>query len=107
MRDSARRGVGERCGRRAPGRGEDHRLPVEQEPRPEREALGAAAPVLEVDDAHTAGLLDPDHGAAPAGLGVLDDEAGLGLHLGRGRAARGGASRRTGHRSHSGRHWGG
>ena len=54
---------------------------VEQEAGPHREALGASAPVLEVHDPHAAGLLDPHDGAAPAGLDVLDDEAGLGLHL--------------------------
>ena len=76
---------------------------VEQEARAEREALGAAAPVLEVHDVHAAGLLDPHHGAAPAGLDVLDDQAGLGRHLA------GAAPRRDlpvagrARRSHSGR----
>ena len=76
-----RLGLGElRAGRRG-RRGQDDRGAVEQEARAHREALGAPAPVLEVDDAHAAGLLDAHHGAAPAGLDVLDDQAGLGLHL--------------------------
>ena len=60
------------------GRSERHRRAVDEEAGAEREALGAAAPVLEVHDVHAAGLLDPHDGAHPAGLDVLDDEAGLG-----------------------------
>ncbi len=56
---------------------------VDEEARPEREAPGAAAAVLEVDDVDAARLLDPHDRADPAGLDVLDDRAGLGREVDR------------------------
>jgi len=62
---------------------QDDRCAVEQEPGPQREALAAAAAVLEVDDLHAPRLLDPDDRTAPAGLHILDHKPGLGLDLAR------------------------
>ncbi len=66
-----------------PRRDEGHGGAVDEEARPEPEALGPAAPVLEVDDVDTAGLLDAHDRADPSGLDVLDDRAGLGRQLDR------------------------
>ncbi len=64
------------------GRDEPHRRPVDPEAGPEREAADRAAPVLERDDVDAAALLDADDGPDPPGLDVLDDESGVGGHLG-------------------------
>ena len=94
--DRAARGPGRgpaRVGEGGAGGGlrgsERHRGAVDEEARAEGEGLGATAAVLEVDDVHAAGLLDPHDGADPAGLDLLDDEVGLGRGRGRPAAARG------------------
>ena len=71
---------GRRCGHRL---GQGHRPAVDEEAGPEREGPDPPAAVLEVDDVHAAGLLDPDHGAHPAGLDLLDHEPRLRGHVGR------------------------
>ena len=86
-------------------RHEAHRRTVDPEPRSERERPDLAAAVLEDDQVDSAALLRPQHGADPAGLDVLDDEAGLGGHLRQGwlpaaeRRAWGAGWRDTGHHS--------
>ena len=82
-------GLGQRRGSHPLRACENHRHTVDEEAGPERETPRAAAPVLEVHDVHTAGLLDPDHRAAPAGVGVLDHEARLGGHVRRRRSTTG------------------
>ena len=62
------------------GRGEYHRLALHPEAGAQREGPGAAAPVLEDDDVHPAGLLDAYDGAHPAGLDLFDHEPVLGGH---------------------------
>ena len=81
--EAVRVGGARRGGRRAPGAGERHGAPLEQEGRRLRgEQPAAAVPVLERHRPSDGRLLPPDDRPAPPARRALDDEVGLADDLG-------------------------